>query len=332
MHIKKSFLHSKTAKTSNATMLIIIAVVAVGAFMLYQGGYLDDLNLPFSIGGTEDGIPAGMVSANKKLQFTWTAEYSGNVANAKTFYIYDSSLALRETLTTAATGIVASAQNYPSGTVLHVKYDDTNNQVWYTITVPYMSEAEAQAQTYNDISLKFYEIGTYTVDDLRAAGIIYADASTYNCTTNGTTPMFTYTLSNTGADNTGLLESYDPVYSQAWDVWVTGTITGDNASLVILNGVDYSWKVGNDWYFADKVSASALSKWKVGLSYVPGYTGTDSCTFGMDLSAFTTAADTATMQITAYACADPAYAISHAGNFGANKVTIAEQTVSIVGL
>lgn len=313
--------------------MIIIAVVVVAFVYAYSQGYLDDLLGSFSIGGVgDDGIPAGMVSVNKKLQFTWTAEYSGNVANAKTFYIYDSSLALRETLTTAATGIVASAQNYPSGTVLHVKYDDANNQVWYTITVPYMSEAEAQAQTYNDISQKFYEIGTYTVDDLRAAGIIFADASTYNCTTNGTTPMFTYTLSNTGADNTGLLESYDPVYGQAWEVWVTGTITGDNASMVILNGVDYSWKVGNDWYFADKVSASALSKWKVGLSYVPGYTGTDSCTFGMDLSAFTTAADTATMQITAYACADPSYAVSHAGNFGANKVTLAEQTVSIVGL
>lgn len=331
MHLKH-FLQSKTAKSSSATM-IIIAVVAVAFVYAYSQGYLDDLLGSFSIGGVgDDGIPAGMVSVNKKLQFTWTAEYSGNVANAKTFYIYDSSLALRETLTTAATGIVASAQNYPSGTVLHVKYDDANNQVWYTITVPYMSEAEAQAQTYNDISQKFYEIGTYTVDDLRAAGIIFADASTYNCTTNGTTPMFTYTLSNTGADNTGLLESYDPVYGQAWEVWVTGTITGDNASMVILNGVDYSWKVGNDWYFADKVSASALSKWKVGLSYVPGYTGTDSCTFGMDLSAFTTAADTATMQITAYACADPSYAVSHAGNFGANKVTIAEQTVSIVGL
>ncbi len=331
MHFKHNFLHSKTAKTSNATMLIIVAVVAIGGFMLYQGGYLDDLNLPFSISG-ENGIPAGYVSVNKKIQFTWTAEWSGTVANAKTFYVYDDTLALRETLTTAATGIVASAQNYPSGTVLYVKYDDTNNQIWYSITVPYMSEAEAQAQTYNDIALKYYAIGTYTVDDLKAGGITYADASTYNCTSNGTAPIFTYSLVNTGADNTGLLESYDPIYGQNWDVWVTGTITGDNASLVTLNGVDYSWKVGNDWYFADKVSASALSKWKVGLSYVPGYEGSDSCTFGLDLSPFTTAADTATLQITVYASADPVYAMAHAGNFGVNKVTLAEQTVYIVGL
>ena len=274
-----------------------------------------------------------MVSVNKKLQFTWTAKWSGTVANAKAFYVYDDSMALRETLTTAATGIVASAQNYPSGTVLHVKYDDTNNQVWYDVTVPYMSEAEAQAQTYNDIGLEYYAIGTYTSDILMMNGLSVADAETVNCTSNATTtPQFSYQLTNTGADNTGILESYDPIYGQAWEIWVTGTITGDNASLVIMNGVDYQWTVGNDIYFADKVSATALSKVKVGLSYLPGQMGVDSCSFSMDLTAFTTAADTATLQLTLYGSADPVYAMSHAGNYGQNEFTLAEQTVSIVGL
>jgi hypothetical protein len=331
MHIKKSFLHSKTAKTSNATMLIIIAVVAVGAFMLYQGGYLDDLNLPFSISGDSGG---GGIDVNKKLQFTWTAKYSGTVANAKTFYVYDESLALRETLTTAATGIVATAQNYPSGTVLYVKYDDTSNQIWHRVVVPTMSEAEAQAQTYNDINLQYYAVGTYSAGErLTALGISYADADTYNCTTNGTSPVFTATFTNTGADNTGLMESLiaDPLNGDNWGVWVCGTITGDNATQVIVNNVDVQFKVGNNIYFADKISAEQLSKWKVGTGYVSGYEGEDSVSFSLDLTAFT-ATSAATMQIYLYESADPYYAMNHAGNWGQNKVELGEFTLSLVDI
>jgi hypothetical protein len=298
-------------------------------YFLYSGGYLDSLNLPFSIGGSSSG--AGGIDVNKKLQFTWTAEFSGTVANAKAFTVYDETMALRETLTTAATGIVASAQNYPSGTQLYIKYDDGSNQIWYDITVPQMSEAEAQAQTYNDISLKYYAVGTYSIDTLRAGGIDFADASTYNVSSNGTTPTFIYTLANTGADNTGLMDSFDPVYNTAWQTWVTGRISGNNASLVIVNGADYLFTVGTDTYFAERVSSSALSKWKVGASYVPGYTGSDSVSWSLDLSGFT-ATSAATMQITLYSCADPVYAISHAGNFGVDKVSLAEQTVSLVDI
>jgi hypothetical protein len=36
------------------------------------------------------------------------------------------------------------------------------------------------------------------------------------------------------------------------------------------------------------------------------------------------------MQITVYAYADPGYAETHGGNFGPEKVEIAEQTVTLV--
>lgn len=309
--------------------MIIVIVVAAVAYFAYTGGYLDNLNLPFSIGGQDNG---DLQDVNKKLQFAWTAEYSGTVANAKTFYIYDENLALRETLTTAATGIIASSQNYPSGTLLHIKYDDTNNQIWYTITVPQMSPAEAQAQTYNDISLKYFAIGTYTTDQLMMNGLTVSDTEQINMTGNATTtPSFTYTLTNTGADNTGLMESNDPIYGTNWGVWVTGKISGANASLVIINGADYVFTVGTDQYFADKVSAQSLSKWKIGNSLVPGYTGTDSVNFSFDLTGFT-ATSTATLQLTVYESADPIYAMSHSGNFGQDKVQLAEQTVTLVDI
>ena len=329
MNKLKHFLLSKTAKTQMSTILLLAVIVGGGLYVVTQKPeWIPDLGFSTGGGGTAD-----LIDVNKKLQFTWTAEFSGTVANAKTFYVYDENYALRETLATAATGIVASSQNYPSGTRLYVKYDDTSNQIWYDLSVPQMSNAEAQAQTYNDIALTYYAVGTYTSDIVMMNGLSVSDAETVNATGNATTtPQFSYQLTNTGADNTGLMESYDPVYGQSWGVWVTGTITGDNASLVTINGADYVFKIGNDWYFADKVSAQALCKWKVGLSYKPGYTGTDSCDFSLDLTAFTTAADTATLQLTFYESADPVYAMNHGGNYGANKVTLAEQTISIVGL
>jgi hypothetical protein len=306
--------------------MLIIGIVIVGAFYVFtqHPEWIPSLN----IGGS--GGAADMVDVNKKIQFTWTAMYSGAVANTKTFYVYGDDLALRETLATAATGIIASAQNYPSGTKLHIKYDDGSNQIWHEVTVPQMNVHDSESNTYNDIALKYYAAGTYTSDQLMMLGLNVASGETVNASGNATTaPTFIYTLSNTGVDNTGLADSYDPVYGQAWQTWVTGKITGNNASLIIVNGADYSFAVGNDYYFACRLDSEALSKWKVGLNYVPGYTGTDSCSWSLDLSGFT-ATSTATMTITAYSCADPAYAMSHAGNFGATKVTIAAQTVTIV--
>lgn len=314
----KQFLHCHQAKTQMSTVLIAIILVA-GAYFAYSSGYLDNILPGFSISGGDGGV-----DVNKKLQFTWADEWAGSVANAKTFYLYDDSFALKETLTTAATGIVASAQNYPSGTNLHVKFIDGNDKVWYSFTVPTMNANDAESSTYNDVAFKDFEIGTYTSDTLKTGAYSIADGGTYNQTGNTTTPVFVYTLANSGSDNTGILESFDPIYNQNWQVWVTGTI--DNSS-IIVTGVDYQFTVGTVTYFADKISASELSSWKIGPSYVPGYTGTSSISFGLDMSGYDTAA--AVMQITVYAYADPSYAMSHAGNYGTAKVTIAEQTVTL---
>lgn len=330
MHLIRRFLRSTTAKT-NWALIVVVLIAACVVFGVIQIPGLTLPTLPFSISGQEE--PGDNVAVNKKLQFTWTDAWSGSVANAKTFYLYDANFALKETLTTAATGIVASSQNYPSGTVLYVKFIDGNDKVWYSFTVPKMNPSDAEASTYNDVAFNDFEVGTYTTDRLIMEGLSVGDGEQINATGNATTtPSFTYTLSNTGSDNTGILESYDPIYGENWQVWVTGTITGDNYSLAVVQGTDYLWTSGSTQYFADKVSANELSKWVIGSDTVPGYSGTTSCTFNLDLTAFVSAADTATMQITVYAYADPIYAQAHGNNFGQAKYQIAEQTVTIVGL
>lgn len=318
----KHFLRSTAAKSSGISMstILIIAVIAGVGYYAYTNGYLDDILGSFSATGGS----SGMVDVNKKLQFTWSDEWAGTAANAKTFYLYDANFALKETLTTAATGIVASGQNYASGTNLYVKFVDGDDKIWYEFTVPQMNVHDSEANTYNDVAFKDFEIGTYTTDTLQTGAYSIADGGDYNATGNTTSPVFTYTLVNSGGDNTGLLESYDPIYGQAWEVWVTGTI---NDSSIIVQGVDYQFVVGTTTYFADKISASQLSLWKIGANYVTGYTGTASCSFSLDLTGYSDVG--ALMQITAYAYADPVYAMSHAGNFGQGKLQIAEQTVTI---
>jgi len=321
-HIRR-FLHSTKAKGTQMTSIVLIAILAVGAYWVFT---VHPEWIPsFSIGGEETGL----VDVNKKLQFTWTAEYSGDPAITLGFVIYDETLAVRESLTTTAGGIQTTAQNYPSGTHLYVLYDNANNQIWHDIIVPQMNLHDSESNTYNDIALKFYKIGTYSADSLRMLGIDVADGDRIDSDGNATyTPTFIYTLANTGADNTGLMESYDPVYKCAWQTWVTGRISGDNASLVTVNGADYVFTVGLDTYFACRVSSQALSKWKVGLNYVAGYSGGDSCSWSFDLTGFT-ATSTAVLEITVYECADPLYAIAHAGNFGNNEVAIADHTVNM---
>lgn len=329
-HIKRSLLHSTEAKTN----WVFIIVLLLGAAILFGWIDISNISLPFSIGGGggSNNDPSNLVDVNKKIQFTWTDKWAGSVANAKTFYLYDEDLALKETLTTAATGIVASAQNYPSGTKLYVKFVDGNDKIWYSFTVPKMNPSDAEANTYNDIAFNDFEIGTYTTDRLIMEGLTVADAEQINATGNATTtPSFTYSLTNTGSDNTGLVESYDPIYGEAWQVWLTGTITGDNYSLVIVQGVDYVWESGSTIYFAKKFSADALSTWVIGSDKVPPYVGSGSVDFNLDLTGFT-ATSAATMQLTVYMYADPAYAQAHAGNYGHSEYQIAEQTVTIVDI
>jgi hypothetical protein len=306
---------------------VLVGAAVVFGVIKIPGLDLSGITLPFSV---TDGGSDGKVDVNKLLKFAFTDEWAGTAANAKTFYVYDGTTkALLESLTTDADGTEPSVYTYPTGTKLFVKFVDANDKVWYDVTVPGMLPNDADAATYNTIALKDFEIGTYTGDDLKAGAITFADASTYNQSSNGSTPIFVYSLSNSGADNTGLVESYDPVYGCAWDVWVTGTISGTNASSILVNGVDYQFSVGTTTYFADKINAQALSKWKIGPSYVTGYEGQASCSFGLDLTGYL-AASSCTMQLTVYANADPAYAMSHAGNFGVDKVTLAEQTVTII--
>lgn len=318
-------LHSTTAKTNWA--LIIILLVAAGflfGFVKIQGVDFSQLHLPFGVTG---GGTQGMVNVTKRIQFSFTDKYSGGALDGDTFYVYSASGALLESLTTDGDGVQETAKTYASGTHLDILYHQGNALRWYSLTVPQMSAADAQGSTYNNVNYEAFTIGTYTSDVLRSGAVTLGDGDTWNASDNEN-PIFNYELSNTGADNTGLMNSYDPVYGQNLRVCIVVTISGTGYERVIPSGFDTVFTLGSTTYAVMYYSPEALTKWKVGSTYQSGYAGTDSRSFSLDLTGILEA-DAPTVQINAYAYADPSYAATHGGNLGHSYVLIAEQTMLI---
>jgi hypothetical protein len=272
------------------------------------------------------GSSSDLVDVNKKINFALTNEYAGSALASKTLYVYDSDgETLLETLTTGSDGTVSTAYTYNSGTALYCKYINTNDKQWFAITVPKMNKADAESATTNSIPLKSFAIGTYT-DGLTVGATTINDAGSYNFTTTGTTPTFKYTITNTGADNTGLKESYDPVYKQDWWVVIYVTFSGTDYEKCIVYGFSYDWVLGSTHYVAGKLDAYALTKHKVGSNYKS--LGTTDFVFNLDGTGVP-ATGSFTMQIECYAYASPTYAMNHGGNFGVSSVELCEQTVTL---
>jgi hypothetical protein len=309
------------AKKSNSTLIlvaIVVVVLVLGSGMALPKFDLSKFNL-FGGGGS------GLVDVQKKIEFSLINEYAGSPLTSKTLYVYDSDgSTLLETLTTdGTTGIATTNTKYDSGKVVYVKYVNSNDKQWFEIVVPQMQEGEIQTATTNPVQLKSFAIGTYT-DLLYNGATAINDAGNYNQTATGSTsPTFSYTVSNTGSDNTGMKASYDPIYLQDWSVVMYVTFSGTNYETITINGFSQDWTMGTTHYVATTLDPYALTKYKVGNTYKS--TGNSGFTFSLDLSGYT--GDGVTMQIEVKAYASSAYAQAHGGNFGVSAVELCEQTV-----
>lgn len=315
-----------------ALVLVLIIVVAVGIAGLDRG-WFGDINLPFSIGGTDTTPDTGLVNVNKKIEFSFTDKFSGTAPTTMPFYVYQGSPpVLVESLTTVTTtGIVDSGKAYASGTQLYIKYIDTTGvdaKIWYSVVVPQMNAADAQSATYNIVDLDSFTASTSYTQTLLVSSV---DASTnYNVTTwANTAPIFVYQITNAGADNTGLIDSAiaDPIYGDSWGTWLVVAISGAGYETILPSGFDQTFQIGSTVYGVMHLSSEMLTKWKVGNTYQYGYTGGQTATFSLDLTGYIV--NTASMTVTAYAYCDPAYAQTHGGNFGSSKVQLSTDTVTL---
>lgn len=308
-----------------AAILIFIVVGAAGGLSgLREFGQNINFDWLTGTGGS------GLVDVDKQLDLYLHNKYSGSALGSKTLKIWDPTInAFKESsLSTASDGTVNSANPYPSGQILYVYYESSNDKQWFMFTVPQMNPKDAEASTYNVVPLESFAIGTYSTDSLKLAnGTTYADASTYNTTTDGTTPVFTYSLANTGSDNTGIIASHDPSYDMDFSVVYYMTISGTGYESVLVYGdFDYDFTLGTTHYLAKVLDPYALTKHKVGWQYKSN--GNLDVNYWMDLSGIASG-DSVTWQTYTYAYSDPAWCMNHGGDFGYEKVELAEHTVTI---
>jgi hypothetical protein len=314
----RRLLRSTTAKT-NWGIIIVLLVGAAFLLGFIKVGNIDlsNLHLPFGVQG--GGSTGGNVT--RKIQFSFTDKYSGSALTSKTFYVYSTAGALLETLTTDSDGLKATARTYSSGDVLHVKYVNGNSKEWFNVVVPTMSANDAFSQSYNPIALTPFTVPATCTGALTASG--EAHTTEYNFTANSTTPAFNWEVVNTGADNTGIQESYDYLLGQSWDVYVIVTISGTNYETVIMNGFDSTFTLGTTQYGIKHLNPDQLTKWKVGTSYQTGYQGDQVVSWGLDGTGYT--GSSAHMYINTYAYCDPSYALTHGGQLGSNKLSLVSQ-------
>jgi len=309
--------------------------IAIGAIILILvvTGTLDLSGILSNFGdlGVTDG---GLVDVDKQIKFHVIYKYGGAPIASKTdkFNLYDSGgeNVLEANLDTDANGLITTGSPYPSGQSMYLRYEDSNDKQWWSFTVPKMNPSDAESATYNMIRLEGFTIGTYTTDSLKCAnGTTIADAGTYNITNSGANPHFTYSLANTGSDNTGLMTSRDPLYDQNWDIEVYITFSGTDYEKLIIYDMAYDFTLGSTHYVGKTADAYALTLHKVGSTYKS--LGTQDFSFWIDTTSTTVGTTSVTMQITVVAYGDHTYAQNHGGNFGTEAVEIAEHTVTIAG-
>lgn len=309
------------------TTLIIAAIVLI---LILGGG----INIPkFDLSGLGNwfgngdvDVDEGKVSVDKRLTLVLMNQYAGSIIASKTVDIYDSDgFTPIETVTIGAGGTGDSALPYESGRVLYFRYEDSNDKMWWKETVPKQNEKDAEALTRNTMQLDAFAIGTYTSDSLVHGATSIDDAGEYNFTTSGTTMSFTYSLANTGSDNTGLISSYDPVYDMKWSPVVYVTFSGTNYETVLVYGFDYDYTLGTTHYVASETDPYALTIHKKANTFLSK--GTWEISFTLDGTGYTGSATT--MQFYVYMYSDPNYAMNHGGSYGPEKVELAEHTVTL---
>ena len=332
MFFARSFLdklreEKKSLKDSTLIILAIVLILVVGGGFSLPKIDLGKFN-PFAGLGVGGDTASDKVDVQKPLKFALTDTYAGSALASKTLKVYASDgSTLLETLTTGSDGTVTTAFTYDSGDVVWIYYESSNDKMWWKKEVPKMNPKDAEALSYNYIKLAAFTIGTYTTDTLKHGATTISDGGEYNFTTSGAIQTFTYSLANTGNDNTGLMESYDPIYQMKYTCVVYMTLSGTGYEKIIVYGFDYDYTLGTTHYLATEADCYALTKHKVGNTYKSN--GVQDFTFSLDGTGYTAGSDTVTLQIYVYMYSDPQYSMNHGGSFGPEAVQIAEHTVTL---
>jgi hypothetical protein len=253
----------------------IVALLLI-LFFLYYSGYIKFSVQPQP--SVEQPPSENLVSVNKPIKFFVNDPLAGSAIGGASIYVYGSDKVLRESLTTDTDGTKTSALPYQSGTVIYVKIAKTGYVTrWVTVTVPMMSQADAQSLASNFVPLQTVNLGTYTIKATDQFGNSYSSGGTLNFTSLGvSTISVTFTIYNT-EDNSGYVSSYDIINNVNLNAALLASTGG---SSVTVQGAGASVVRGTTTYWITVLNDEGLTRQLVGNQYVkPGVTSV-TITFG----------------------------------------------------
>lgn len=245
--------------------IALLLLLLVGAWYF---GYIN-FRVPESIQGPQPSAPANMVAVTKPIKFAVTDPLAGSAVASATIQIYGPDKVLRETLTTDSSGSATTSLPYRSGDTYYVKVSKTGYVTrWFAVTVPYMSQADAQSLTTNFVALQLVQLGSYTIKIVDQFGNVYTSPATINFTTLGVTSLtLTINIYNT-KDNSGFVSSTDPVNGVSWGAALLLSTTGTS---VVVQNAGTSVVRGTTTYYILPVSDDMLTRQVISGQYVkPG--------------------------------------------------------------
>ncbi len=254
-----------------ASTIILIAALIFGFYMWNTGRLQITQPTPTAT--------VGLVDVTKPIQFSLNDPLAGAAIGTAAISVYGADKVMKESLTTASTGIVTSALPYTSGAVVYVKTAKTGYVTrWFQISIPQMSTSDAQSLTSNYVALQTITLGTYTIKVTDQFGTSYTTSSTkLNFTALGvSTCSVTVTVYNT-ADNTGYVSSYDHLNAINLNAVLMSETTGSKA---VVTGAGSSVSRGTSRYWTSTASDEGLTRQLVGNVYTKPGVSSMTITFG----------------------------------------------------
>lgn len=300
--------------------ILVIAILAFGAW--YSGLFsLSIGNKPVTPNPPTQ--TQNQLTVNKPLKFSLNDPLKGAAIASATVYIYGPDKVLRETLTTASDGTITSALPYQSDSTLYVKVSKALYVTrWFTVTVPKMTQADAESLTTNYVPLQTYTLGTYTIKATDQFGNVYSTGNAMNFTTLGaSTVTLNVGIYNT-VDNTGYLSSSDYLNGIRNDAVFRISTTG---SSVGLNGVGNYVMRGTTSYWSTTIPDDSLTRQLVGTQYTKSGVGTLTITLTKG-----TLAGNQTITCNLYDYSDPTYFATN-GTGGPNEASIGSFSLILQG-
>ena len=250
--------NGKMAKTKLQLwhILVVGALLIILTPMLMRYGDV----ITESIWPTPPGEPpTGTVAVNKDLSISVFDKFAGNVVTGAWVGLYEGTTKL-ENLTDKNDGTYETATPYPSGKELNVYVNKTTAKAWYTVTVPYMTPADAQSATLNNIRVDFFGRSSLTMLIMDSDGNNYTQGDDINVTTLGKT-LISLTISQyVSTDNTGYVSSYDLVNKLNWYPLLTARANGTGYENVVLTGFNNAYEKGSNMYYSHKLKDSDVTK------------------------------------------------------------------------